>query len=109
MTNQLENLRDVKQWNTIIEFTNGGNVKATYEGTYIGHINKNKIALRNVLYISIFKRSLMSINNLSEVRYKRVLYRYNNKKISFQHIRTQKKIKYLLLAQNYQEFTKFRR
>jgi len=45
MTNQHENLRDVKQCNTIIEFTNGDNLKATHEGTYIGNINKNKIAL----------------------------------------------------------------
>ena len=51
---------------------------ATHIGTYVGYVNKNKITLKNVLYIPVLKRSLMSIHNLTKDRYKTVFYRYNN-------------------------------
>ena len=82
MRNQLENLHNIKECYKVIEFANGGNVIATHIGTYVGFVNKNKTTLKNVLYISVFKRSSMSIDNLSENRYKMVFYRYNNKNLA---------------------------
>ena len=82
MTNQLENLHNVKECNKVIKFANGGNVIATHIGTYVGFVNKNKITLKNVLYIPVFKRSLISIDNLSEDRYKTVFYKYKNKNLA---------------------------
>jgi len=67
-----------------MKFVNGGNVKTMHERTYIRYVNKkNKITLRKVLYIPVFERSSMFIDNLSEDKYKTVLYKYNNKKLHF--------------------------
>jgi len=81
MTNALSSLIDKIRCEEIIQFADGGTVTATYKGTYVGYINNNEITLRNVLYIPKFKRSLLSIDNLSEEGYKTIFYNFNNKNL----------------------------
>jgi len=77
MTNALSSLIDKIRCEEIIQFADGGTVTATYIGTYVGYINNNEITLRNVLYIPKFKKSLLSIDNLSEEGYKTIFYNFN--------------------------------
>ena len=81
MTNNSDTLIDKRKCNEIIQFADGDTVDATYIGSYIGYINNNETKLKNVLYIPEFKRSLLSIDNLSDEGYKTLFYRNNNKNL----------------------------
>ena len=62
MTGDLECLSNITKFNKRIYFANGKNVKSKFIGTYKGYINDNKINLKNVLYVPVFKRNLISID-----------------------------------------------
>jgi len=79
MTNDLKSLENVVEHEEVISFADGGKVIATHKGDYLGYINDNKITLRDVLYVPAFKRSLISIDCLSDKHYTTTFYKDNNK------------------------------
>jgi len=79
MTGDLECLSNITKFNKRIYFANGENVKSKFIGTYKGYINDNKINLKNVLYIPVFKRNLISIDCLSDQYFKTIFQKINNK------------------------------
>eukprot|EP00833_Pecoramyces_ruminatium_P017030 jgi/Orpsp1_1/1191062/evm.model.d7180000083239.1 len=82
MIHQKENLINTSDYHINIHFANGDIVKSELIGQYIGLINNHKIILNDVLYVPSFKRSLLSIDHLSEDNFKTVFYKnkHNNKK-----------------------------
>eukprot|EP00833_Pecoramyces_ruminatium_P014833 jgi/Orpsp1_1/1188865/evm.model.d7180000067778.1 len=82
MIHQKENLINTRDYHINIHFANGDIVKSELIGQYIGLINNHKIILNDVLYVPSFKRSLLSIDHLSEDNFKTVFYKnkHNNKK-----------------------------
>jgi len=81
MTNNKNGLHDIKEHEEYISFANGDIIKSTHIGTYKGYINHNLIVLNNVLYVPEFKRSLLSIDSLSQKHYKTIFYRDNNQNL----------------------------
>ena len=79
MTGNLEILDDVQECNSKIRFANGDHVVAEGIGTYHGYINDNKIKLKNVLYIPVFRKNLISVDGLSDQNLKTVFYRNQNR------------------------------
>jgi len=79
MTGDLECLSNITKFNKRIYFANGENVKSKFIGTYKGYINDNKINLKNVLYVPVFKRNLISIDCLSDQYFKTIFQKINNK------------------------------
>lgn len=79
MTNNLEILQDITKNKEDISFADGGSVTATYKGTYRGYIYNNKITLKNVLYVPSFKRSLISIDCLTDKNYKTIFFKKDDK------------------------------
>ena len=79
MTGDLDCLSDLNKFNKRIYFANGESVKSKYIGTYKGYINDNKINLKNVLYVPVFKKNLISIDCLSDQYYKTIFQKLNNK------------------------------
>ncbi len=79
MTNNKENLIDTRDYKVNIHFANGGMVKTELMGKYVGLINNKKIVLNDVLYVPSFKRSLLSIDHLSEDNYKTVFLKNKNR------------------------------
>ena len=82
MTNNLKGLKDIVKHKESIVFANGETTKSTFKGTYEGYINDNKIILHNVLYIPAFRRSLLSIDCLSERHFKTIFYNKNNNNLA---------------------------
>jgi len=78
MTHNKSMLTNIKN----IYFANRSTIKSKLIGQYIGYINDEKIILNDVLYIPTFRRSLLSINHLSEDLYKTLfhknMYNYKN-------------------------------
>jgi len=70
MTNNKNGLYHTKEHIEEISFANGDTIKSTHIGTYKGYINHNLIILNDVLYVPEFKRSLLSIDSLSQKHYK---------------------------------------
>lgn len=66
MTNNIDTLINKKRCEETILFAHGESVIAAFVWTYIGYINNTRLILKNVLYVPKFKRSLLSIDNLSE-------------------------------------------
>ena len=79
ITWDLEYLSDITKFNKRIYFTNGENVKPKFIGIYKGYINDNKINLKNVLYVPVFKKNLISIDCLSDQYVKTLFQKINNK------------------------------
>jgi len=79
MTNELQSLKNVVSHKEAISFADGGKVIATHKGDYFGYINDNKITLHDVLYVPSFKRSLISIDCLSDKHYTTMFYKDKNK------------------------------
>eukprot|EP00833_Pecoramyces_ruminatium_P010547 jgi/Orpsp1_1/1184579/evm.model.c7180000090085.1 len=79
MTGNINCLTNVRKFNRIIYFPNGGYVRSKNIGDYIGYVNNNKIVLKDVLYIPVFKKSLLSVDCLSDRYYKTVFHRTKNK------------------------------
>jgi hypothetical protein len=82
MTNNLKGLKDIVKHKESIVLANGETTKSTFKGTYEGYINDNKIILHNVLYIPAFRRSLLSIDCLSERHFKTIFYNKNNNNLA---------------------------
>jgi len=57
-------LGNIKEHYEKIYFADGSLVESRYIGTFIGYINKNNVKFKDVLYVSEFKRGLLSIENL---------------------------------------------
>jgi len=64
MTHNKNILTNIKNININIYFANGSTIKSKLISQYIGYINDEKIILNDVLYIPIFKRSLLLIDHL---------------------------------------------
>ena len=79
MTHNLKCLENIQKHNELITFADGETVESKYKGTYTGFINESKIILKDVLYIPSFKRSLMSIHQLSDKHFKIIFFNHNNK------------------------------
>jgi len=79
MTGDLSCLSNISKFNREIYFANGESVKSKFIGTYNGYINDNKITLKNVLFVPVFKKNLISIDCLSDQNYKTVFQKINNK------------------------------
>jgi len=79
MTGNLKILSNIKKYNRRIYFPNGCSVWSLYKGDYIGFINNYNIILKNVLYVPVFKRNLISIDSLCDQHYKTVFHQNNNK------------------------------
>ena len=82
MTNNLKGLKDIVKHKESIVFANGETTKSTFKGTYEGYINDNKVIFYNVLYIPAFRRSLLSIDCLSERHFKTIFYNKNNNNLA---------------------------
>ena len=78
MTHNLKSLINIKNHVEKINFADGGTVESTYKGTYVGFINEFKIILKDVLHIPTFKRSLISVHQLTKQHFKVYFYDYNN-------------------------------
>jgi len=72
MTGNLNILKNIKNYKRKIYFPDGGSVWSLYKGDYIGYINNYNITLKNVLYVPVFKRNLISIDGLCDQHYKTV-------------------------------------
>ena len=79
MTGNLRCLSNIRKHNRKIYFPNGDCVRSKFKGDYIGYINKQKIILKDVLYVPIFKRNLISVDGLSDQHYKTVFHKRLNK------------------------------
>eukprot|EP00833_Pecoramyces_ruminatium_P011250 jgi/Orpsp1_1/1185282/evm.model.c7180000093072.1 len=77
-TYQLDLLSNVKECNESITLANGEKITSTHIGDLNGHINNNKIILKNVYYTPLIKRNLISISSLTMENYKIVFNNNNN-------------------------------
>eukprot|EP00833_Pecoramyces_ruminatium_P010680 jgi/Orpsp1_1/1184712/evm.model.c7180000090672.1 len=79
MTGNLKLLTEIENFKKRIFFPDGDSVLCEKKGTYNGYINNKRFILKNVLYVPVFKKNLMSIDCLSEQYYKTVFNNYNNR------------------------------
>ena len=70
VTYQLSLLKNIRQCNEKIILANGETVTVNQIGDFFGHINNNRIYLKNVYYAPSIKKNLISINSLTRENHK---------------------------------------
>jgi len=78
MTGNLDLLNNKKSFKKKIFFVNGDFVNLKYIGDLNEYINDKKISLKNVLFIQEFKRSLISVDCLTNNHFKTIFFNISN-------------------------------
>eukprot|EP00833_Pecoramyces_ruminatium_P007340 jgi/Orpsp1_1/1181372/evm.model.c7180000076991.1 len=92
ITNKLELLTNKVNHVEYITFANGDKIHSLFKGNFIGFINNYKIELKDVLYVPNSKKNLISLSKLTQLNYKFVFSKFNNKPIMIMYSPNGKRI-----------------